>query len=66
MEETSAGHLVVQRDLTIQGMSINESVNITGNVIEPNVTNADLELRAYWYRKSYISKKIYKWIMMLL
>ena len=46
MEETSAGHLVVQRDLTIQGMSINESVNITGNVIESNVTNADLELRA--------------------
>ena len=46
MEETSAGHLVVLRDLTIQGMSINESVNITGNVIESNVTNADLELRA--------------------
>ena len=46
MDETSAGHIVVQRDLTIQGMSINESVNITGNVIESNLTNADLELRA--------------------
>ena len=28
-------------------MSTNESVNITGNVIESNVTNADLELRAF-------------------
>jgi len=46
MEETSAGHLVVQSDLTIQGMSINESFNISGNVIESNVTNADAELRA--------------------
>ena len=64
MEETSAGHLVVQRDSIIPHET-NESVNITGNVIESNVTNVDLELRALGTGKVIFQENL-QWIMMLL
>ena len=46
MEATSANNLVVENRLQINALSINESISISGNKIETNVTNADLELRA--------------------
>lgn len=46
IDETSASHLVVNNNLIINAVSINESFTISGNVIESNVTNADVELRA--------------------
>jgi len=46
MDATSANHLVVENRLQINALSINESISISGNKIETNTTNADLELRA--------------------
>ena len=46
MEATSANHLVVTNRLQVNGLSINESISISGNKIETNTTNADLELLA--------------------
>jgi len=46
MEATSADNLIVTNRLQINALSINESISISGNKIETNTTNADLELRA--------------------
>ena len=46
MNETSASHLVVNNQLIINGISINESFAISGNLIETTITNSDVELRA--------------------
>lgn len=46
MEATSADNLIVTNRLQINALSINESISISGNKIETNTTNADLELLA--------------------